>query len=73
MNLKEFISETLTEIIECVSDAQSNTKGKKTFINMRNFVTQNINNVDFDIAVTVTETTEKKKGAGLSLFVMGYF
>lgn len=84
MNLKEFISLTLTQIIEGVEDAKSrkgvtrvNPKPRKdTKIEKLHEAgytisdtTELIQHVEFDVALTITEGKETKGGIGV--FVAG--
>ena len=67
MNLQEFITETLKQIIDGVSDAQIHAKTKQAYINAPlNVQGPNLSNIDrhylpnqqmieFDIAVTTTD------------------
>ncbi len=84
MELKEFIKETLVQIIEAIKDAQKSvgtdngeiilklsTQRSKGEISHDGRV---IHNIYFDVAVTVTEGSEKKGGGGIkvvSLFEIG--
>lgn len=71
MELKEFVSETLTQIIEGVNAAQEKAKDTKAIIapdtinfgNMR--YRREVDYIDFDVAITTTDTTEGKTGAGI--------
>jgi len=79
MELKQFVSETLKEIIEGVTNAQEEvTKGavnpkiwmsQRGEANKMKILESNagewIHMVDFDVAVTVVEGTESKGGIGL--------
>jgi len=80
MNLKEFISETLEQIISGVSDAQTNLPGDGE-VNPHIWMAQRgdaakhkilesnsgkwIHLVKFDVAVTVAEGSDTKGGIGL--------
>ncbi|MGA3068256.1 MAG: hypothetical protein ABSF29_15535 [Tepidisphaeraceae bacterium] len=79
MDLKTFISESLKEIISGVRSAQDhfahNPNGAK--INPRVRLPQQFNpghpvhNVEFDIAVTVSESSDEKVAAGLVVLGLG--
>jgi hypothetical protein len=80
MNLKEFVSETLQQIVQGVAHAQSQVEGDGE-VNPHFWMAQRgdaaklkilesnrgkwIHLVDFDVAVTVGESTETKGGIGL--------
>lgn len=80
MDLRKFIAETLTQIIGGISDAQENMlefqKGENSdytapYVNP-NPVSENhkkLNDIEFDVAVTVSEGNSAEGGGGLS--VMG--
>jgi hypothetical protein len=61
VDLKAFVAETLKQIIAGIEEAQQNGIG------INSASTQN---VDFDVAVTATEGTDKKGGVGV--FVLGF-
>jgi len=80
MNLKEFVSETLTQIIEGVKDAQE--KAKKYGSQVNPYLWKNVGNlerhnlvetnsgeitqmIDFDVALTTAAGTETKGGIGI--------
>lgn len=80
MNLKEFVSETLVQLIEGVQDAQSRTSttGQKASVNPRInansemakhgiFIASGLvaQMVHFDVALTATEGTGAKGGIGV--------
>jgi len=78
MELKDFIKGTLTEIIEAVTEVQAAVKPSGAMINPREYgrdvrTTTNdgasIYQIDFDIAVTVSDTSGAKGGIGV--FVAG--
>lgn len=80
MDLRKFIAETLTQIIGGISDAQANMiefqKGKDSdytapYVNP-NPASENhkkLSDIEFDVAVTVSEGSSAEGGGGLS--VMG--
>ena len=85
MELKNFISQALTEIIQGVSDAQQVLGDNGKFINPELSTQQGdhekhgknvsiqgqlVEIVEFDVAVTATEGTETKGGIGV---VAGFF
>jgi len=65
MELKEFVSETLLQIIEGVKIAQSTNTGT----NVQIAPGGNYGKIEFDVAITTTDTTEAKAGVGI--FVAG--
>ena len=77
MELKEFIKQTLVQIIEGVKDAQKSVGTDNGEIIPRLSTPRNkdeisydgriIHNIYFDVAVTVTEGTEKKGGGGIKV------
>ena len=75
MELKDFISETLVQIIEGCDDANQrvhNENGKfeedKKLVNPQIMGADSpIKNVDFDIALTVSDTGQKSGEAGISV------
>lgn len=83
MELKTFVAETLKQIIDGVVDAQAYGKKKGAAINPAKRTTSQHNgiretddpaqrqNVEFDIAVTAGEGTEKKGGFGIFVGSLG--
>lgn len=80
MNLKEFVSESLIEIIEGVKDAQTRTGQSGGEVNpspqgsSSDFIKQGLfmagnrkigSYVEFDVAVTITEGSGTKGGIGI--------
>jgi hypothetical protein len=78
MNLKEFVAETLVQLVDGVIEAQARTKDKKAIINptlIANSQTGKIGVFDtsgapaqmvsFDVALTAMEGTATKGGIGL--------
>jgi hypothetical protein len=84
MKLQEFVNETLREIIAGVKEAQAYATGNGAIVNPGQSAggdgklysrerTGNllpITDIDFDVAVTSTDTTEQQAGAGI--FVAGF-
>lgn len=68
MDIKEFISETLKQIIDGILDAQNYTGTKNAVIVPCSDYNRN---VDFDIAVTVVEGKETGAKAGISVWSIG--
>lgn len=68
MDVKEFISEALTQIVDGVVDAQQQTKEKNAVIVP---CYKNLKTVTFDIAVTVIEGKETSGKAGISVWSIG--
>lgn len=82
MELKEFISKSLTEIIDGVSEAQSYAKTKGAKINPADFNGGSNSNfllnngglgqeIEFDVAVNANETSDSKIGAGINVWGVG--
>lgn len=71
---KEFVAHTLLQIIEGVSDAQERVPSGAT-INPRptdgKRSERSVHNVAFDVAVTVSEGSEARAGAGLMIPAIG--
>lgn len=73
MNLKEFIAETLNQIVDGVVEAQSYAKGKGAEVAPTIVTSKGYGNtyrptqqeVEFDVAVTVQENQEKAGRGGL--------
>jgi len=72
MKLEDFISETLNQIVAGVKTAQEHTKGTGAKINpSHGRPSTNPQPVDFDVAVTTTEGTNKKGGLGVFVYGIG--
>lgn len=83
LNLKDFISSTICEIIDGVTEAQA--KSHSELINPDAFYRADhapkthfsvrggglVHMVDFDVAVTVESSSEGKVGAGIKVFSVG--
>ncbi len=68
MNIQQFVSETLKQVIDGVQEAQQHAKGKEAAVApYHNYQ----NEVVFDIAVTVTEGKETGGKAGLTVWGVG--
>jgi len=63
MDVREFVSETLRQIVEGVREAKNETADKCQIAPVGN----QREKAEFDIAVTVDEEKTKEKGAGLSV------
>ncbi|MFZ3079680.1 MAG: hypothetical protein WA109_08340 [Bellilinea sp.] len=61
MELKEFVSETLTQIIDGVKIAQTQASETNAVIARDGDYVK----VEFDVAITTTDVTEGKVGAGI--------
>ena len=68
MDVKEFVSETLKQIIDGVKNAQKSTEGTGAAVNPFD---NHYEKVEFDIAATVIESSETGGKAGLSVFSIG--
>lgn len=75
MDLKSFITETLQQIIEGVQDAQKYISDKKITATIHPKKSrENIESVDFDVAVTSTESNSSGLSGGIkvaSIFSIG--
>ncbi|MGD0078045.1 MAG: trypco2 family protein [Sedimentisphaerales bacterium] len=68
MQLKEFVSETIKQIIEGVKDAQQAAQTKGAVVVPYSQVEEKI---EFDVAVTAVEGTETSGKAGISVWSIG--
>jgi hypothetical protein len=68
MDIKEFVSESLKQIIDGVVDAQSHAGGKNAVVVPFH---NNHKEIGFDIAVTVVEGKETEGKAGISVWSIG--
>ena len=64
MDIKEYIKESLRQIVEGVKEVQSEVENKSQIAPIGN----DLEKIEFDIAVTVAEEHSKDKGAGLSVY-----
>ena|ERR1035437_6269207 len=81
MELKAFIQKSIIEIIDGVTDAQIYAKEKGARINPANILSGNTKvwdsdgavgqNIEFDVAVIVNESTEGKVNAGITVWGIG--
>lgn len=78
MDLETFIAETLRQILAGVKKAQHSTESLDAKINpylpfgdYNSIVKNQIQKIEFDVAVTVTEGSEKKGGAGVAIAMFG--
>ncbi len=81
MELETFISETLRQIVKGVKTAQQHEDCAgakivpKTLDNRvsgtKSYLDEKIEKIEFDVAVTVTEESEKKGGIGVLTGVLG--
>ena len=84
MKISEFIKETLTQIIQGVSDTNEKFETKGAYVASKDVsggnvihrkegsVLKNVVMVDFDIAVTVSQKNEKNKGIKADLKVASF-
>lgn len=68
MELKEFVSDTLKQIIDGIIDAQKYAGGKGTIIVP---YSEQQKSVSFDVAVTVDESKQKEGKAGVTVWSIG--
>jgi len=66
MDIKEFVKESLRQIVEGVKEVQSEVADKSQIAPIGN----QLERVEFDIGVTVDEEETKDKGAGLSVYCL---
>lgn len=79
MELKDFISETLNQIIDGVKDAQEHAKGTGAAISPMAYGGEPgpelngmpVKDIEFDVAVTATEGTKTKGGIGVFVGPVG--
>lgn len=86
MQLREFVSETLKEIITGVKEAQGYASENGAEINPEVLSGNNkiqyvlapdggaipVREIDFDVAVTSADTTEQQAGAGIFVAALGF-
>lgn len=70
MDLKEFVSETISQIIDGFVEAKERTKGKNVSIGGSKEI-ESQQKVSFDVAITVVEETETTGKAGISVWSIG--
>ena len=81
MNINEFIQESLNQIVEAIRELNSQNNGISIpmggiigegvqFLADKKGKTKSLIKVEFDIAVTVSETTEKSGGGKANLSVL---
>lgn len=84
MDLKEFTKETLTQIIEGVKEANTHIESSGAFVPSSNLSSiggelmysnkdgydHHVINVDFDVAISVSESKENNKGGSLKILDM---
>lgn len=68
MDIKEFVSDTLKQIIDGVVEAQKYAKEKDAVVVPYHDYQKN---VSFDVAVTVDESKEKEGKAGITVWSIG--
>jgi len=68
MNIKEFVSDTLKQIIDGVVDAQEYAKNKEAVLVPH---LDYYRNISFDVAVTVDESKQKEGKAGITVWSIG--
>jgi hypothetical protein len=85
MKLQEFVKETLREIIAGVQEAQTyaattgarinpdedHARANTSYIDTSDGGIAPIKEIDFDVAVTSTDTTEAQAGAGIFVAALG--
>ena len=68
MDIKEFVSDTLKQIIDGVVDAQEYAKNEEAVVAPYHNYQKNIS---FDVAVTVDESKQKESKAGITVWSIG--
>ncbi|MBN1845641.1 MAG: hypothetical protein JW810_08165 [Sedimentisphaerales bacterium] len=68
MDIKEFVSQTIKQIIDSVLELQTQTHDTNAVVVPYG---DSRRNIEFDIAVTVVESTETGGKAGISVFSVG--
>jgi hypothetical protein len=63
MELDEFVCKTLEQVISGVKKSHEHAKSLGSRIAMKGF-----SHIEFDVAVTVTEGSESKKGGGITVW-----
>ena len=77
MELKDFISNTLKQIVDGISDSKGYAKDKKAFVVPNNaeaefdMTHREIYSVKFDIAITTTDNTKSETGVGIFVAAVG--
>jgi hypothetical protein len=72
MDLETFVAETLRQIVKGVQTAQEHEDCKGARINpVDQYHRVHVKDMEFDVAVTVTEGSEKKGGIGVFTGVFG--
>jgi len=73
MKLQDFVAETLNEIVVGVKKAQASAVEQGAMINPLHILPGNarFREVDFDVAVTTSEGTEKERGLGVFVGSLG--
>ena len=76
MNLREFVSETLEQLIGAIKDARDNVGDSDgavvpTFTTSGGIEVPRLQEIDFDVAVTVVDEKTRKKGAGIVIAGFG--
>lgn len=83
MELKQFITNTLNDIIDGIADSQAHAREKNAVVNAasvndREYMKQyshkyHVHDIEFDIALTVTQEDKAKGGVGaiISVFSIG--
>lgn len=74
ISLKEFVAETIKEIVEGITEAQKNMLEQYKNENDPNIAiaTDRKQNIEFDISVTTSRTGETSGGGGISIKVIDF-
>ncbi|MFA4880245.1 MAG: hypothetical protein WC650_01290 [Candidatus Doudnabacteria bacterium] len=70
MNLKEFISKTINDIVEGVEEASEKLKGKNKEIGIYSAGSSDQRHIEFDVAVTVDNKNKNEKSGGGGIRVL---
>ena len=71
MDLKEFISKTISDIIDGLDSASKELKGKKRKVGLYSTGKDNRRHIEFDVAVIASNKKGKKKDFGGEIKVWG--
>ena len=67
MELKDFVAQTLVQIVEGIDQANDSLSNKSAFVVSSNIKTY-VSNVDFDVAINIQDSQSKTGGANIEVF-----
>ena len=73
MDLKKFISKTVSDIIEGIDDASSSLKDKGKSVGLFSIGKSNPRHIEFDVAVVASDKDRNNTGASGEIKVWGVF